>query len=667
VPMHQRFLFIAVAFSFLFTASCVPDEGLPGELPAADSYIYYGTRDTTAAHQAVVLLYDDRSGSMCTGTLITSTWVLTAAHCVVGLSSLDVYFGNDQNSFTAQRTSAQLVRHPNYVGTSTNVANDIALVRLSQAAPSTVIPIPPLPPSLALSQADINAYLEFVGFGVTETGSSGVKLTVDQRLGAECSTTSACNLNQSPYQIPGGSIAYTQSGGGPCSGDSGGPAFIVRSGTEYVAGVTSYGDQNCTQYGVSTKVDFFYNWIMSYTGGATSENCSNGTDDDGDGQIDCADPDCASAANCQTSACTSPVTLACGQTLSGTTAGKSTLFTTYGSCTSSWTEDGPELAYALRPGSGQSVTVTVTMGAAATDLDVFLVKGTCGNSGCNASSVNDAGQAETLQFTADGSQYYVIVDTFANPGNFTITATCTGGTPAENCTNGADDDGDGRVDCADADCASAPNCQSASENCTNNLDDDGDGLVDCDDADCRQTAACQTATETCGNGVDDDSDGFVDCDDADCNGHAYCAGSSRELCDNDLDDDEDGLVDCDDPDCATATACPIPQEYCTNGVDDDGDAFVDCEDADCRTHSACDTEGFEICNNGVDDNGDGKVDCADSSCMSYYLCSLSRPQPATDDGCSCTVGRRRDGRPASGPAGLFLLLVALGLVLRRRF
>ena len=663
--MHRISLLTSLVFSFSLLLSCTPGDGaIPAGLSRGDAYIFYGTRDTTAAHQAVVLLYDSRNGAMCTGTLVASTWVLTAAHCVVESTSLEVYFGNDENSFTAQRTSSQLIPHPSYVGTSQNIANDIALVRLSQAAPSNITPIPPLPTSLAISNSDVGNPLEFVGFGLTENGTTGVKLTVDQDLGAQCSSSSACNLAQAPYQIPGGSIAYTQSGGGPCSGDSGGPAFIVRSGAEYVAGVTSYGDQNCTQYGVSTKVDFFYNWIIGYTGGTASENCTNGTDDDEDGAVDCADSDCAANAACQTSACTSPLSLACGASQSGTTVGKSTMFTTYGACTSDWTEAGGEVAYSLRPNNGQAVTVTMTMGITSTDLDIFLMKGTCGNSGCTASSVNDAGQAETVTFTADGSTYYILVDTYANAGAFTISVSCTGGNPSENCTNNLDDDADGRIDCADTDCASAANCQSVSENCTNNIDDDADGLVDCDDADCRFVTACAAAEEICGNGLDDDSDSFVDCDDADCNGHEYCSGSSLELCANGLDDDSDGFVDCDDADCATASACPIPVEQCTNGSDDDGDGFVDCEDADCRTHSACDTEGFEVCNNGIDDNGDGRVDCADSSCVSFYLCSLINSQPA-DDGCSCTVGRH-NGRSASG-SGLFLLLLGtLGLALRRR-
>ena len=52
----------------------------------------------------------------------------------------------------------------------------------------------------------------------------------------------------------------------------------------------------------------------------------------------------------------------------------------------------------------------------------------------------------------------------------------------------------------------------AIEICDNNVDDDGDGDIDCVDADCN----CGN-TEVCDNGIDDDNDGLIDCDDPDCN------------------------------------------------------------------------------------------------------------------------------------------------------
>ena len=56
---------------------------------------------------------------------------------------------------------------------------------------------------------------------------------------------------------------------------------------------------------------------------------------------------------------------------------------------------------------------------------------------------------------------------------------------AEICGNGADDDGDGDVDCEDSDCPACP------EICDNGIDDDEDGAADCDDTDCSGAEPCQ--------------------------------------------------------------------------------------------------------------------------------------------------------------------------------
>jgi hypothetical protein len=80
----------------------------------------------------------------------------------------------------------------------------------------------------------------------------------------------------------------------------------------------------------------------------------------------------------------------------------------------------------------------------------------------------------------------------------------------ENCFNGVDDNGDGRVDCAEpaccnyAACAASAECHPcvpATERCEGGLDEDCDGLVDCMDPQCLPDPACQTdcdhTTETC--------------------------------------------------------------------------------------------------------------------------------------------------------------------------
>ncbi len=84
-------------------------------------------------------------------------------------------------------------------------------------------------------------------------------------------------------------------------------------------------------------------------------------------------------------------------------------------------------------------------------------------------------------------------------------------------------------------------------NCSNGIDDDGDGLVDCDDPDCYNSNNC--LLEICDNGIDDDGDGLVDCDDTEC----YSLQGCTEICDNGIDDNNNGLIDGDDPQCGGTT------------------------------------------------------------------------------------------------------------------
>jgi hypothetical protein len=63
------------------------------------------------------------------------------------------------------------------------------------------------------------------------------------------------------------------------------------------------------------------------------------------------------------------------------------------------------------------------------------------------------------------------------------------------------------------------------EICSNLVDDDWDGDVDCADADCGSSLLCSAET-SCGNGVDDDLDRHADCADTDCAGAAECTGTT---------------------------------------------------------------------------------------------------------------------------------------------
>ncbi len=60
------------------------------------------------------------------------------------------------------------------------------------------------------------------------------------------------------------------------------------------------------------------------------------------------------------------------------------------------------------------------------------------------------------------------------------------------CTDGLDNDEDGAVDCADADCAGIDGACLVERLCSDGVDDDADGLTDCADADCEAQETCWT-------------------------------------------------------------------------------------------------------------------------------------------------------------------------------
>jgi hypothetical protein len=79
------------------------------------------------------------------------------------------------------------------------------------------------------------------------------------------------------------------SGKNTCNGDSGGPAFAEVGGELLLAGVTSYGDPSCTQYGVDTRVDVYASFL-DVTAPMPSDPCQGETFEgrcDGDTVIWC--------------------------------------------------------------------------------------------------------------------------------------------------------------------------------------------------------------------------------------------------------------------------------------------------------------------------------------------------------------------------------------------
>lgn len=221
-------------------------------LAGSASAIVGGTTSANGAHPFMASLQDSSGFAFCGGSVISSGWVLTAAHCVpdgdaTGLSVV-VGTNNNSNGSGTRIPVSQVFVHPAYA----NSTHDAALLKL--AAPAPVAPI-------ALS-TEGNDTLEAGGTTVTVAGwgdqtplagggllSSStlreVNLNVVADTSFECSADAATGICAAALLKDS------------CQGDSGGPLWGVVGGRKTQIGIVSYG-LGCgvpTQAGVYSEVN----------------------------------------------------------------------------------------------------------------------------------------------------------------------------------------------------------------------------------------------------------------------------------------------------------------------------------------------------------------------------------------------------------------------------
>ncbi|RYZ66998.1 MAG: trypsin-like serine protease, partial [Proteobacteria bacterium] len=219
--------------------------------------IYGGKATAQGEFYSAVAITNRYLGVFCSGTAITPTVIVTAAHCVEMLQTpADNYVyvgsGKEAGQFLGQFQVKSAKANPNYSPWASSGQNDIAYVTLAEPIPlpaSAFVPVLTKKSEIAEVIRSGKA-TRVVGFGDRSDRGYGVKYQVDAPI----------------TRIGSNEVGIGGNGKDSCQGDSGGPAYgQLANGQWRVFGVVSRGGA-CGSGGIYGLMHANICWVQKDSG-----------------------------------------------------------------------------------------------------------------------------------------------------------------------------------------------------------------------------------------------------------------------------------------------------------------------------------------------------------------------------------------------------------------